>query len=56
MEWRTEKEGAVMSVSISLCQGVEWATELEGAVMSVSISPCEGVEEWSGGPRKKGLS
>ena len=35
---------------------MEWRTEKEGAVMSVSISPCEGVEEWSGGPRKKGLS
>ena len=55
MEWATEKEGAVMSVYISPCEGVEWATELEGAVMSVYISPCEGVEEWSGRPRKKGL-
>ena len=51
MEWRTEKEGAVMSVSISPCEGVEeWRTEKEGAVMSVSISLCEGVEEWSGRP------
>ena len=47
MEWATELEGAVMSVSISLCEGVEWATELEGAVMSVSISLCE---EWNGRP------
>ena len=30
MEWVTELEGAVMSVSISLCEGVEWVTELEG--------------------------
>ena len=47
----TELEGAAMSVSISLCEGVEgveWVTELEGAAMSVSISLCEGVEEWSG--------
>ena len=48
MEWVTELEGAAMSVSISLCEGVEWVTELEGAVMSVSISLCEGVKEWSG--------
>ena len=27
----TELEGAAMSVSISLCEGVEWVTELEGA-------------------------
>ena len=43
-EWATELEGAVMSVSISLCEGMEWATEKEGAVMSVSISLCEGME------------
>ena len=48
MEWVTELEGAAMSVSISLCEGVEWVTELEGAAMSVSISLCEGVEGWSG--------
>ena len=30
MEWVTELEGAAMSVSISLCEGVEWV-ELEGA-------------------------
>ena len=32
MEWVTELEGAAMSVSISLCEGVEewsWVTELE---------------------------
>ena len=45
-EWVTELEGAAMSVSISLCEGMEWATELEGAVMSVYISPCE---EWRSG-------
>ena len=27
MEWVTELEGAAMSVSISLCEGVEWVTE-----------------------------
>ena len=48
MEWVTELEEAVMSVSISLCEGVERVTELEGAAMSVSISLCEGVEGWSG--------
>ena len=42
----TELEGAVMSVSISLCEGVEWVTELEEAAMIVSISLCEGGVEW----------